>query len=511
MARQLYENGVIRTLAGPGAGADWVLADQGRVLATGQGAAAVGDARRIDLGGRTLVPGFDPHGHFPESGFNALYRVDLAHPPVGDCVDLAGVLHRLAGAPGAGWVQGAGFDHTAVPEGRFPTKAELDAIHPGRPVLVVHISGHAGALNSAGMDMLGLTGDGFLEGMAALGALGATDFGLDEAQFAQGVTAAAGEYLSHGVTLAQNSWTERRLLDRFIALERAGGLPIDVVVLPEAALEPALSADLPTGLKRLILGPRKLFADGAFQIQTAFLSKPYHRPIDGDPTRRGTRAMPPEQLAAEVLRLHRAGHQIHIHTNGDGASDDALDAIEAALGADPHPGHRSGHRHTLVHGQTLRDDQLDRMARLGVSVSFFSAHVHFWGETHRAVFLGPERAARINPARAALDRGIRITLHNDAPVTPTRPLHLMWCAVERQTTAGRVLGPGQRITAEEALRAHTIDAAWQLFQEGERGSIEPGKRADFAVLSDDPLTTGKPLKDITVEATVVRGETVFRR
>jgi predicted amidohydrolase YtcJ len=512
MARQLYENGVIHTMSRPGDQADWVLVENGRVLATGRGAPAVGDAKRIDLRGRTLIPGFiDPHGHFPESGFNALYRVDLAHPPVGDCGNLAEVLRRLAGAPGAGWVHGAGFDHTALPEGRFPTRAELDAIHPDRPVLVVHVSGHAAALNSAGLDLLGRTGDGFLEGMAAMGELGATDFGLEEAQFAQGVAAAAAEYLSYGVTLAQNSWTERRLLDRLIALERAERLPIDVVLLPEAGLEPALSADpptdLPTGLKHLILGPRKLFADGAFQIQTAFLSRPYYRPIDGDPNRRGTRYMPPDRLASEVLRLHGAGHQIHVHTNGDAASDDALDAIAAALAADPRP----DHRHTLIHGQTLRDDQLDRMAQLGVTVSFFSAHVHFWGETHSAVFLGPGRAARISPARAALDRGLRITIHNDAPVTPTRPLHLMWCAVERQTTTGRVLGPGQRITAGEALRAHTIDAAWQVFQEHERGSIEPGKRADFAILSDDPLTTGKPLKDIAVEETVVLGETVFRR
>ncbi len=171
---------------------------------------------------------------------------------------------------------------------------------------------------------------------------------------------------------------------------------------------------------------------------------------------------------------------------------------------------RGDHRHTLVHGQALRDEQLNRIARLGVSVSFFSAHVYFWGDKHRDVFLGPERAARIDPSRSALDRGVRITIHNDAPVTPTRPLHLMWCAVERQTSNGEILGPAQRISPEEALRAHTIDAAWQVFQESERGSIEPGKRADFAILSDDPLTTEKPLKDIDVEETFVLGETAWR-
>lgn len=508
MARRIYRNGTIRTMAGPGARADWALVEGGRILATGRGAPEAGDAAPVDLEGRTMVPGFiDPHGHFPDSGFNALYRVNLSTPPVGTCASLAQALDRLARAPGDGWVCGAAFDHTALPEGRFPTKAELDAIHPHRPVWVLHASGHAGAVNSAGLDLLGRTGDGYLEGMEATGELGATDFGIDEAGFAGGVAAAGAEYLSHGVTLAQNSWIERRMLDRFVALDRAGGMPIDVVLLPAAELEPGLSANPPQDLGRLILGPRKLFADGAFQVQTAFLSRPYHKPIDGDPDRRGTRYTRPDRLAGQVLALHRAGHQVHIHTNGDAASDDALDAIEAALAADP----RADHRHTLIHGQTLRDDQLDRMAGLGVTVSFFSAHVYFWGEKHRDVFLGPERAARISPARSALDRGVRITIHNDASVTPTRPLHLMWCAVERRTAAGRALGPEQRITPEEALRAHTVDAAWQVFQEHRRGSIEPGKRADFAVLSHDPLATDKPLKDIVVEATVVLGETAWRR
>lgn len=508
MGRKLFANGTVRTLAGAGARADWVLTEGGRILATGTGDPGPVEAARIDLAGRTLIPGFiDPHGHFPDSGFNALFRVDLAAPPVGDCRTLTEALDRLARAPGSGWVLGAAFDHISLPEGRFPTLAELDAIHPDRPLWLLHVSGHAGAVNSAAMALLGITGTGFLQGMAAMGELGATDFGIDAPDFAAGVAAAAREYLAQGVTLAQNSWIEPRMLDRFLACDRAGELPIDVVLLPQAEMEPGLSRNPPSGLERLILGPRKLFADGAFQVQTAHLSQPYFRPINGNPDWRGTRYTEPDVLAEQVLALHRAGHQIHIHTNGDAASDDALNAFEAAQAAHP----RADHRHTLIHGQYLRDDQLDRMARLGVTVSFFSAHVFFWGEKHRSEFLGPERAARISPARSALDRGVRITIHNDASVTPTRPLHLMWCAVERITAAGNVLGAAQRITPEEALRAHTLDAAWQVFQEAERGSIEPGKRADFAILSDDPVTAEKPLKDIAVHETVVLAKTAWRR
>lgn len=505
MTKRIFENGVIRTMADAVTSAAWVMTEGGRIVDLGTHAPSIDGVERVDLQGRTVVPGFiDPHGHFPESGLNTVCRMDVSTGGPGALVNLRDVLEKIAMPPLGDWVLAMGFDHTALVEGRFPTAQELDSVQPDRPVWLLHVSGHAGVLNSAGMARMGISGDGYLAGIDAMGDLGSTDFGIDDEGLAQGTQEAAREYVSHGVTLAHNAWLESRLLDRMIMLDQEGGLPLDLIGLPAAELEPGFSSSLPAGLKRLILGPRKLFADGAFQVQTAFLSKPYHQPANDDPDWRGMRYTTPEELRADIKRLHEAGHQIHIHTNGDGASDDALDAFEAALRDMP----RNDHRHTLIHGQALRDDQLDRMARLEISVSFFSAHVHFWGEKHRDVFLGPERAARINPARSAIDRGIRITIHNDAPVTPTRPLHLMWCAVARETSAGSVLGPEQRITPEEALRAHTIDAAWQVFQDHDRGSIESGKRADFAVLSDDPITTSKAIKDIQVEKTIILGETV---
>ena len=150
------------------------------------------------------------------------------------------------------------------------------------------------------------------------------------------------------------------------------------------------------------------------------------------------------------------------------------------------------------------------MHKLGVTVSFFSAHIHFWGDKHYTDFLGPERANRISPAGSAERAGVRFTIHNDASVTPTRPLHLMHCAVNRITSSGRILGEDQRISATSALRAHTIDAAWQVFQENERGSIEPGKLADFAILSDDPIVGTDKLDQIRVIETIRRGKTAWK-
>jgi predicted amidohydrolase YtcJ len=297
-----------------------------------------------------------------------------------------------------------------------------------------------------------------------------------------------------------------------VATVAADGDPgMDVMVLPAAGLEPRLSrGELDFAIAdggRIQLGPRKLFADGAFQIQTACLTEPYFKPMHGDPNHCGRLGVTREGMTRHVGALHDAGFQTHIHVNGDAAGDVVLGAMEALLAANP----RDDHRHTLIHCQTLRDDQLDRMVEMGVSATFFPAHVYYWGDKHRDEFLGPRRAARISPLGSAVERGLRFTIHNDTSVTPMRPLHLMWCACNRITASGQVLGEDQRTTPRQALRAHTIDAAWQVFLEDERGSIEVGKRADFAILSANPLDDAAALKDITVKSTIVAGETAYQR
>ena len=157
-----------------------------------------------------------------------------------------------------------------------------------------------------------------------------------------------------------------------------------------------------------------------------------------------------------------------------------------------------------------REDQLDAIKELGISPSFFVGHAYYWGDRHRDIFMGPERAARLSPLKSAVDRGIRFTVHDDTPVTPVKPIQLVWDAVNRITTSGKVLGPAQRISPYEALRSVTIDAAWQNFEEDIKGSIEVGKLADFVVLEENPLTVDpEHIRDIRVRATIVGGETIF--
>ncbi len=534
----IYHGGPILTVDDRDSVAEAVLVEGGRIVAVGNldavANAAPSGAAHYDLAGATMIPGLiDPHGHFPGSGIMALYEVDLSPPPLGTCRGFDDVFERLADkaakTPKGEWVQGRMLDHTAMSEGRFPTRDELDRITTDHPIWVCHISGHAAAVNSAALAYLGVdrdtpdprggrygrngaTGDldGLVEGMAAMGEVGDGEFEVTDERFAAGFAHATAEYLAHGVTLAQNAWVPEGMLRLFAAVAAQGDSGMDVIVLPAAGLEPRLSRDeldfeIPQD-GRIQLGPRKLFADGAFQIQNACLTEPYFKPLHGDPNHCGRLSITREGMTRHVGALHDAGFQTHTHVNGDAAGDVMLDAMAAVLAASP----RDDHRHTFIHCQTLRDDQLDRMVELGVNASFFPAHVYYWGDKHRDEFLGPRRAARISPTGSAVERGLRFTIHNDTSVTPMRPLHLMWCACNRITASGHVLGEDQRISPRQALRAHTIDAAWQVFLEDERGSIEAGKRADFTILSANPLDDAAALKDITVKATIVAGETAYR-
>ena len=252
----------------------------------------------------------------------------------------------------------------------------------------------------------------------------------------------------------------------------------------------------------------KLLQDGSIQGYTGHLAAPYHVQPEGKNDYRGYALRSRAELVSQVKRFHQGGYQIAIHGNGDAAIDDILAAYAEAQQETPRP----GARHRIEHCQTPREDQLDRMRELGISPSFFEAHVYYWGDRHRDLFLGPARAARISPLASALRRGLRFTLHNDTPVTPVDPLLLVWAAVNRITTSGKLLGPEQRIGVMDALRAVTSDAAYQNFEENERGAIAAGMAADFVILDANPLQVPPArLRDIQVWETIVSGKTIYRR
>lgn len=282
--------------------------------------------------------------------------------------------------------------------------------------------------------------------------------------------------------------------------------PVRVVLFPEinvvkaqggvAYLEKIHAQDN----ERLSYGPVKFVLDGSIQGYTANLQWPYY--LNGE---NGIQNMSLEDFKKELLPIHKAGFQVAVHVNGDQATENALHAFAYVLDESP----RYDHRHRLEHNQMVTEDQLMRMAKYDLATNLFVNHVHYWGDLYVEKILGYDRAQRLNPARSALEHGITFAFHSDASVTDADPLKTVWIAATRKTLSGKVLGASETIPVYDALRAVTLDAAYLLFQDNVKGSIEVGKYADFAVLSDDPLSiTVDAIPEIKVKATVLGG-TVF--
>ena len=253
-----------------------------------------------------------------------------------------------------------------------------------------------------------------------------------------------------------------------------------------------------TNTDKLHYGLVKIVADGSIQGFTARVRWPGY--FNGAPN--GIWILPPAQLKATIRHFHAAGLQLHIHTNGDEATQVALDGIEEALAEHP----RADHRHTLQHCQMADESQFRRMARLGVCANLFANHLFYWGDAHREQTMGPDRADRMDGCGTALRLGVPLAIHSDAPITPLGPLFTAWCAVNRRTSTGAVLGASECITVPQALHAITMGAAFTLRLDQEIGSIEVGKRADFCVVDRDPLASApEGLRDVRVLGTVIGG------
>ena len=481
---------------------------QGKILAVGTdeqiSRLASKQTTVVDLHGRTLLPGFyAAHDHFPEVGTDALYTVNLSSPPLGNVHSISDIVaasreKEKSVKPGA-WIIGSHYDDTLLREQRHPTRYDLDQVPGGHPIWIDHVSGHLGVANSKALEIAGITRDtpqpkgghirkdpntgepnGVFEESGGLIARHIPP--LSEEQRLEALRWCGQPYVSRGVTTAViASGNATGLRDLGLA-HIAGWIPFRVITMSSwspGGRSNAEAGGLLSGFgdEWLKLAAIKIWADGSLQGYTGYLTQPYFKEPGGDPTYRGYPHFTQQELAQMVGELNRNGYQIAIHGNGDAAIDDILNAYRLALEQTPRP----DARHRIEHCQTVREDQLDEIKRLGVTPSFFVGHVYYWGDRHRDIFLGPERAARISPLASALRRGIRFTLHDDSPTTPVNPLMLVWDAVNRLTRDGKVLGPEQRIPVMAALRAITSDAAWQNFEEKTNGSIEPGKLADLVV------------------------------
>jgi hypothetical protein len=404
------------------------------------------------------------------------------------------------------------------------SRHDLDQVSTTRPVGVLHASGHILNVNSRALELAGLLrrgidhpgvplGDdgrptGELKGPEAM-APANPHVGFDREQLAgdeRGLRDFARLCVRAGVTTAADlaSLLPPAAVDMMVRVTGEPAFPTRIVSLrrlfgmtPNALIERALALAA-RSTDRLRLGMVKVVADGSIQGFSARLRAPGYE--NGAPN--GLWYVTPEEMRETYRLALRHGVQVHTHVNGDEAIALALDCMEDALREHPAP----DHRFTLQHAQLADAEQIGRMKTLGMCVNLFPNHHYYWGDQHYAVTVGPERAERMNPCATALAQGVPMAIHSDAPVTPLGPLFTAWCAVNRRTASGRVLGERERIGVADALRTITLGAAYTLRLDAEVGSIEAGKRADFAVLADDPLALGaERLRDVRVWGVVQDG------
>ncbi len=413
---------------------------------------------------------------------------------------------RAVELPDGAWVSGRGYDDTLLAERRHPTRIDLDRVSTRHPIYIGHTSGHLGVANSLALELAGITREtpdpsgGVIRRDPETGEPNGVfeeSGGLvsrlvpppTAQQIMEGYRVAVEDYIEDGVTTAVIAGGGRRALEGLQRARAAGILSLRVITMmsrgspgqPSAAESGGIVSGF--GDSYLKLGAIKIVQDGSNQGYTGYFTEPYHTPFNGDAEYRGYPRRSREDLTTMVRELHEDGYQIAIHANGDAAIDDVIHAFREAQRAFP----REDARHRIEHCQMVRADQLDAIAELGLSPSFFVGHVYYWGDRHRDIFMGPERAAGISALHSAIARGIRFTVHDDTPVAPVDPLQLVWVSVNRKTRSNQVLGPAERISPYQALRAITIDAAWQNFEEEYKGSIAPGKLADFVILDAKPL------------------------
>ncbi len=495
-----------------------------------------GDATRIvELGERALLPGFiDAHGHFLAVGMT-LDALSLHPPPVGDVSDIDDILRKIRawiadrGIPPGEMVSGGGYDDSLLAENRHPTRFDLDRASTEHPIVLTHVSGHLRTANSVALRAAGVTADtpdppgGHIR---RVGDTGEPDGVLEETAGAlvgggwlfrptddlEGLARrAVGVYTSYGTTTIQDGATGVEMARALSAAAEREPFAADIAVFPRfrtmADAEGATyDADYRGGFR---IAGVKFSLDGSPQGRTAWVTEPYHEGPPGAPgDYRAYGTLDPALYRAGAAHLIGRGVPIIVHANGDAAIDLMLDGVDAAVAPlDPRPDHRA----VIIHAQLMRADQLDRAAALGVVPSFFSAHSFFWGDWHRRSF-GEARGNAVSPVRWAIERGVRFTVHNDAPVVPPDIMRLVSITVNRRTRSGHVLGPEQRATVREALHAVTLGAAYQYFEEDVKGSIAPGKQADLVVLDRNPLTADPAqLEYIRVAETFSRGRSVYAR
>ena len=539
VADTIYSGGPILTIDDEQPIVEAVAVRDGRILAIGDTDSVLayqGDSTEVyDLAGRTMLPGFvDSHGHVVMGGLQAL-SANLLAPPDGEVIDIDSLKAALSDwadensdvVEQVHMIIGFGYDNAQLAEVRHPTREDLDEVSAEIPIVIVHQSGHLGVANSAALEQAGIDAsfeappggiirkdqngepNGVLEEYAFFAVLVPLIGELGQEGLEAFARAGTQMWASYGYTTAQDGRSSAGIVETLKSLAAAGEIPVDVVAYPDVLedrdyIAANVSKDYTDGIR---VGGCKLTIDGSPQGFTALRDRPYYDPVgDYPPDYAGYSAITMEQTQDAVNWCYEKGIQIITHANGEGASDMLIQAIGAAQSKFGTPDIRPA----LIHGQFLREDQVDSYKELGVFLSLFPMHTFYWGDWHRDHTVGPVNAQNISPTGWALERGMMFGSHHDAPVAFPDSMRILSATVTRRTRSGDILGPDQRVDVMTALKAMTIWPAWQHFEENDKGSIERGKLADFVILSDNPMRVAPDrIAEIQVRATIKEDKVIY--
>ena len=539
VADTIYSGGPILTIDDDQPIVEAVAVRDGRILAVGNTDSVLahrGDStQEFDLAGRTMLPGFvDSHGHVVMGGLQAL-SANLLAPPDGEVTDIASLKATLSAwaeensdfVDEANLIIGFGYDNAQLAEVRHPTRQDLDEVSADIPIVVLHQSGHLGVANSAALELAGIDAsseappggvirkddngepNGVLEEYAFFAVLVPLLGELGQEGIEAFARAGSKMWARYGYTTGQDGRSSAEIVETLRSLGAAGEIPIDVVAYPDVLeARDYIAANVSRDYTdRIRVGGCKLTIDGSPQGFTALRDRPYYDPVgDYPPDYAGYAAITNEQLQDAVNWCYENGIQIITHANGEGASDMLIDALEEAQERFGTPDLRP----VLIHGQFLREDQVDSYKKLGVFLSLFPMHTYYWGDWHRDHTVGPVNAQNISPTGWARERGMMFGSHHDAPVAFPDSMRILSATVTRRTRSGDILGPDQRVDVMTALKAMTIWPAWQHFEENDKGSIESGKLADFVILSDNPMTVAADkLAELKVQVTIKEDQVIY--
>ena len=540
LADTIYVAGDIVTINDGHPTAEALAVKDGRIVAVGTRAsvenAHKGAATRVvDLDGKTLLPSFiDAHSHY----YNSLLvanQAKLYAPPSGPGKDVPSIIAELKkfaaqrSIPKGEMIIGYGYDDNVMPDGRLLNRDDLDAAFPDNPVRIDHVSMHGAVLNSLALKKYGFSARmktppggvivrkpgtnepyGLIMETAFLPVIEQQEPMTPEQEVAY---TRAGQmlYATAGVTTAHEGATHLAQLQTIKRASQAGANIIDVVAFPFITDVDKVIAEFPLvdwGKydQRLKIGGVKISIDGSPQGRTAYFTKPYLTGGPGGEKNWTGELMAPQDAINEVLKkVYDLGVPVLFHANGDGAIDSLIKAHEFAAAED-----LGRYRNlTAIHAQFTRNDQIPKFVEYKIRPSFYTLHTYYFAEAHIAN-RGPKQAMYISPMRDAIDAGLHPTNHTDFVVAPLDQMMMLWTAVNRISRAGAEIGPGQRVTPLEGLKAMTIWAAEQYGEEESKGSLEPGKRADLVILDKNPLKVDPmAIKDIRVVETIKDGRTIY--